>query len=127
MADKDELTKRFGARLRELRQESGRLLDSFAGSAGDPGRLSRIERGLVSPTLRTVELLAHDLDVDPVDLLIDPDILRHELIAASREASHTRLLRALKVLAPAKRRFSKTYRVDPARSPRRSRRLTKAS
>jgi transcriptional regulator with XRE-family HTH domain len=127
VADQDELSKRFGARLRELRQESGRRLDSFAGSAGDAGRLSRIERGLVSPTLRSVELLAQDLDVDPVDLLIDPEILRHKLIAASRDASHDRLVRALKALAPAKRRFSKTYKVGRTRTLRRPARVTKAS
>lgn len=119
----DELTKRFGARLRELRQEEGRPLDSFQDSAGDAGRLSRIERGLVSPTLRSVELLARDLEVDPIDLLIDPEILRHRVIAASRDASHDRLMRALKILSSGKRRFSHAYKVDPSRSLRRRGRL----
>ena len=100
-------------------------MDSFESSAGSAGRLSRIERGLVSPTLRSVELVAEDLEVEAVDLLIDPTaFLRHALIEASRGASHTALAAAIEVLTR-KRRFSRTYKRS-RKSLRRARPIAKA-
>lgn len=57
-------------RARELRQGLGISLTATAERAGmSPAMLSRIERGIVSPNLTTIERIAAALDVEPALLL----------------------------------------------------------
>ena len=66
--DPDDL--RVGQKIRELRLEQGLTLEGLAFEAGvDKGHLSRIERGLLSPTLRTLRSLAGRLEVPVAELL----------------------------------------------------------
>lgn len=95
------LTKRFGCRAREIRNECGRRLDDVrrAGGACSNARLSLLERGRISPTLRTVEDLARALSTEPLDFFVEPtSCRRHQLIAASRNARPSGLTRALAAL-----------------------------
>lgn len=95
------LTQLFAARLHELRTVKHLTLDELVklGGGGSAGRLSRLERGAVSPTLRSVEEIARALDVDPIELLIDPRIeLRHRLVAGAAGAKPRAMQAALAVL-----------------------------
>ena len=103
---KASLTQLFASRLRELRTLQRLTLEAVVelGGGGSPGRLSRLERGAVSPTLRTVEELARALEVDPIDLLIDPQIdPRHRLVAASTDAGPADMSAAVAILDPEQR------------------------
>jgi transcriptional regulator with XRE-family HTH domain len=60
----------FNVTLRELRDARGLTQEQVAEAAGtSQSHYSKIELGLVSPTIRTVRKIAHALDVDPMDLL----------------------------------------------------------
>ena len=60
----DTPASRVGAQIRILRVASGASGGSLAGAAGiSRSMLSRIERGLVSPSVRTLERIAQGLDV----------------------------------------------------------------
>lgn len=62
----------LGKRIRDLRLKSGRTLADLAKSTGiSIGTLSQLERGLVSPTVRTLFTVGHALGVAPT-WLIDP-------------------------------------------------------
>lgn len=92
------LTHLFASRLRELRTAHRLTLEAVV-ELGLGGSLSRLERGAVSPTLRTVEELARALEVDPIDLQIDPQIdARHRLVAASADARPAELSAAVSLL-----------------------------
>lgn len=67
-----ELSVLFGERVRQVRLEKSLTLEDVVarGGGGTSGRLSRLERGQVSPTLRTVEEIARALCVDPAVLLM---------------------------------------------------------
>lgn len=55
----DELNKRFGEGLRAMREGRGMSLCAFARKAGvDKGVISRIERGLASPNLSTINTIS---------------------------------------------------------------------
>jgi transcriptional regulator with XRE-family HTH domain len=63
----------LGRRVRELRDRGGMTLASLAAATGiSIGTLSQLERGLVSPTVRTVFTLSGALGVSPA-WLIDPN------------------------------------------------------
>jgi len=65
------LRKRFGQRVRELRQASGLSQEAFADKCGFArSYMSRIERGGANPSLDAVEALATALAV-PVARLFD--------------------------------------------------------
>ena len=56
-----------GARLRQLRERAGLSLDQLADLTGGVvggSAIGRIERGERSPTLETMQALAHALDVE---------------------------------------------------------------
>ena len=60
----------FGIALREVREEMGMAQEQLARTAGrDRTYVSMIERGLRSPTIRTVVLLAEVLDVRPSEIV----------------------------------------------------------
>jgi DNA-binding XRE family transcriptional regulator len=65
------LAKRIGLTIRDLRKERKLSQARFATSIGAArAGLSRIERGLAHPTLKTLEKVAAALDMDILDLFI---------------------------------------------------------
>jgi len=65
MENKISLAKRIGNRIKELRKQAGLTLKQLAEANGlTPGTLSKIENGLVKPSITTLEMLAHNLKVD---------------------------------------------------------------
>lgn len=70
--DPDQETLRLGQRIRDLRSKAGMTLTTLSKATGvSIGTLSQLERGLVSPTVRTVYTVANALGVMPA-WLIDP-------------------------------------------------------
>ncbi|WP_342358674.1 cupin domain-containing protein [Terrarubrum flagellatum] len=71
-SDPDDETRKLGRRIRELRSKAGLTLTDLSKATGvSIGTLSQLERGLVSPTVRTVYTVANALGVMPA-WLIDP-------------------------------------------------------
>ena len=65
MHNKEDLTKKIGRRVRELRKDSGLTQKRVAEATGlSPGLLSRIENGLVMPSIPTLQTTANVLNVD---------------------------------------------------------------
>lgn len=63
----DDLTRVIGRRTRDLRKQAGLTLEGLSERCGmPPETLSRIERGVFSPSVRTLEKLAAGLAVDPI-------------------------------------------------------------
>ena len=59
-----DLSKRFGARVRELRHDQGLSQEALAERAGlDRTYVSGVERGVRNPTLSTIERLALALGI----------------------------------------------------------------
>lgn len=71
----DPLAKRIGARIRELRVESGLTLEKLAyeSDVGSKGFLSDVEKGLARPSVETLAAIAERLDVKLLDLVTFPD------------------------------------------------------
>lgn len=71
--DPDDETQKLGRRIRELRSKADMTLTALAKATGvSIGTLSQLERGLVSPTVRTLYTVANALGVMPA-WLIDPN------------------------------------------------------
>lgn len=69
-----DLQRRLGRNLRVYRNERGLSQEAFADVLGvHRTYMGGVERGERNLTLRSVERIAAELDVDPVDLLQDPD------------------------------------------------------
>lgn len=82
--DADEETQKLGRRIRELRLKASMTLTELAKATGvSIGTLSQLERGLVSPTVRTLYTVANALGVMPA-WLIDPTQDRPVTSAESR-------------------------------------------
>lgn len=64
-----DFAKQVGARIRKLRQERGLSQRDLAGDRISPGFLSQVERGLTSPSLNSLHLIAGNLRVTPSALL----------------------------------------------------------
>ena len=63
--------KAFGLALRQLREEKGVSQEQFAFEAGlDRSYMSMVERGLRSPTMRTVLRFAETLGVRPSEIVL---------------------------------------------------------
>ena len=91
----------LGARIRQLRQEKGITLEKLAYESGltSKGYLSDIESGKKAPSLRVLEMIADNLEVELVDLFTFPEhSLRHELIDAIRSSSPKNLQELSKIL-----------------------------
>ncbi len=87
----------IGQRVRALREAAHLTLEglAFESEIGSKGHLSDLERGLLHPTVQTLERLAQRLDVQLLDLVIDPQRdPRHALVDVARELS-PRQVRAL--------------------------------
>jgi len=70
--DPDDETHKLGQRIRSLRAMAGMTLTDLSKATGvSIGTLSQLERGLVSPTVRTLYIVANALGVMPA-WLIDP-------------------------------------------------------
>ena len=100
------LALQIGARIRALRAEIPLTMEKLAYESGlqSKSSLSNIENGWVLPTLETLEILAHRLGVELVDLMTFPrDDLRHRTIDATRTAS----VQALELMCLVHKRLSK--------------------
>ncbi|GFK94767.1 putative diguanylate cyclase YdaM [Fundidesulfovibrio magnetotacticus] len=65
------MKKRFGNRLRNLRQQAGLTQVQLAERVGLSDRyLGRVERGMVSPSFECIERMAQALGVDPAELFL---------------------------------------------------------
>lgn len=98
----DPLAKTVGARIRQLREESGLTMEKLAyeSDLGSKGYLSDIEKGLARPTLRTLKVLADHLGVLPLDLLTFPeDDERQRLVDCIRTMSSAEIKKLLNALA----------------------------
>ena len=83
-SDADEETQKLGRRIRDLRSKAGMTLTELSKATGvSIGTLSQLERGLVSPTVRTVYTVAAALGVMPA-WLIDPS----QNVAKSTESQY---------------------------------------
>ncbi|HHH31148.1 MAG TPA: XRE family transcriptional regulator [Polyangiaceae bacterium] len=95
----DPLALAVGQRIRELREEAGLTIEKLAYESGlnSKGHLSSIERGLVRPTIHTLNLIADGLDVLLADLVTFPhDDDRSKLIDATRKLSPSRTKQLLR-------------------------------
>lgn len=67
--DSEDILKRFGKRVRELRKSQGYSQESFAAECGlDRTYLGGIERGERNVALRNVEVIAKTLKISTSDL-----------------------------------------------------------
>ena len=67
------LCRKFGEKIRFLRQENGLKQDELAFlSKISPSYLSAIERGITDTTISTLKRLAKALNVEPYELLLFP-------------------------------------------------------
>lgn len=96
----DPLAEAVGRRIRMLREEQGLTMEKLAyESEFSKGHLSSLERGLVMPTVATLQLLADRLGVLVADLVTDPSGgPRAELLEASRHAPIGAVRRAVREL-----------------------------
>ncbi|AUX43684.1 uncharacterized protein SOCE26_051360 [Sorangium cellulosum] len=103
----DPLAQAVGQRIRQLRAEAGLTLEklAFESELGSKGHLSSIERGLVRPTIHTLQVLADRLGVLLLDLVTFPeDDERQKLIDRTRLLPRGTLRKLVKELeAPASR------------------------
>ena len=77
--------KAFGLALRQLREAKGVSQEQFAFEAGlDRSYMSMVERGLRSPTMRTVLRLADTLGVRPSEIVLR---MEHLLAQKSRRGA----------------------------------------
>lgn len=80
-------------RIRTLRAERLMTLDELARRTGlSQGHISKLERGLQTPTVGTLDVLASALGVEALDLLSDPErSLRHAAVARTAELDNDAL------------------------------------
>ena len=65
MENRDDLAKRIGSRVKELRKVSNLTQKRLAETAGlSPGLLSRIENGLTMPSLPTLQVISNTLKTE---------------------------------------------------------------
>ncbi len=65
----DEFARRVGQRIKQLRQERGMSQRDLADNQMSPGFLSQVERGLTSPSLTSLRIIAENLRVPTAALL----------------------------------------------------------
>lgn len=97
----DPLALAVGQRIKALREEAGLTQEQLAYTSelGSKGHLSSLEKGLVMPTVATLETLAERLGVLVADLVnVADDGDRSELLELSRRAPRGSVRKALKVL-----------------------------
>ncbi|NUQ73374.1 MAG: helix-turn-helix transcriptional regulator [Polyangiaceae bacterium] len=110
----------MGQRIRQLREEAGLTMEklAFESELGSKGHLSNIERGLVRPTVQTLQVLADRLGVLLLDLVTFPERdERQHLIDRTRSLPRGTLKKLAKELDPSK--LSLAAPPETARKPRR--------
>jgi transcriptional regulator with XRE-family HTH domain len=97
----DPLALAVGQRIRQLREEAGLTIEKLAyeSGLGSKGHLSSIEKGLVRPTIQTLNTLAGGLDVLLLDLVTFPDDgTRQAVIDQTRDCKEPELRKLLRKL-----------------------------
>ncbi len=70
MVNRNERTLMLGGKIKRFRDEKNISLDELANNANvDKNTISRIEKGLGSPSLDTIVNISHALKVSPEELL----------------------------------------------------------
>ena len=65
MRNRDDLAKKIGSRIKELRSDSGLTQKLLAGATGlSPALISRIENGLTMPSVPTLQIIADTLKTE---------------------------------------------------------------
>jgi transcriptional regulator with XRE-family HTH domain len=82
----------LGERVRALRRQRGLTLAALAGDSLSVALVSKIERGLVTPSLNTLYYLAERLDIAAAGLLQEPDGAREGIGAVQVAAARAHLL-----------------------------------
>src|SRR5262245_52358805 len=84
------VAQRFGARLRQLREERGMSAADLAQHVGSvyPSTIYNVEAGRKLVSFEKLLQIARVLDVDEVDFFYEPHSLRHQLIELTRHAPH---------------------------------------
>lgn len=96
----------LGRRIKELRKNGGLTQEALAGLVKiDPHHLSRLERGIHFPSIDTLELIAHHLDIQLKEFFVFPEdetaaMLRDKLIQSLNNMNGTQLRRVAKVIRP---------------------------
>ena len=108
----DPLALAVGQRIKQLREQAGLTIEKLAyeSEGGSKGHLSSLERGLVMPTVHTLEVLADRLGVLLLDLVTFPERdERQELIDCSRKMTKGTIQKLIKDCRarPARRRSAK--------------------
>jgi len=107
MEKKDELARRIGSRVKELRKESNLTQKRLAEATSlSPGLLSRIENGLAMPSIPTLQIISNTLKADigyffqdgeEKGFIITNPGKRH--VVVSRSGPHRRIAYELELLA----------------------------
>jgi len=116
----DPLAQAVGQRIRQLREEAGLTMEklAFESELGSKGHLSNIERGLVRPTVQTLQVLADRLGVLLLDLVTFPERdERQRLVDRTRSLPRGTLKKLAKELDLSK--LSLASPPEPTRKPRR--------
>jgi transcriptional regulator with XRE-family HTH domain len=94
-SEPDPLAERIGQRIRALRKASGISFDAFVGETGlGRGYVSELERGLVVPSVTTLDRVATALGMTMADLVIG-DTARERLFEATRELTERQCAQVL--------------------------------
>lgn len=84
----DPVARSVGETVRTLRKARRFTFDAFVEETGlGRGYVSELERGLVTPTVRTLSVIAKALEVTMADLVLG-DSPREQLFRATAELSH---------------------------------------
>lgn len=87
----------LGEMLKQLRLERGFSFDAFVGETElGRGYVSELERGLVVPTLRTLERVATALNLTVADLVLTDATARERLFALTRNLSEDVIARLIR-------------------------------
>jgi transcriptional regulator with XRE-family HTH domain len=94
----------IGQRIKLLREEAGLTLEKLAYEADvSKGHLSSLERGLVNPTVATLQAIADRLGVLLADLVSDPSGSdRERIIELTRQLPAGTLKKLVRDLSPSK-------------------------
>ncbi len=96
----DALARAVGSRIRHIRKQAGFTFDAFVEETGlGRGYISELERGLVVPTITTLNKVAAALELTMADLLLG-DTPRERPFDQLRGASTVEVARAINLTAP---------------------------
>lgn len=122
MAPTPDPVETVSRRIRKLRLEQTMTVDELARRTGlSQGHISKLERGLQTPTVGTLDALAQAFGVEALDLLIDPEgSLRHTAVARTAQLDDTALRAFLVAVPPALRVLEGGGEPEKRPKPRRS-------